>query len=272
MPNRGRRGIDMTTNRLDGRAALISGGAGAMGAATARLFAEEGAAVCIADLDLEKAQQIAGQIEANGGRCKAVRLDVRNAAQWNGVVTDAENAFGHLDTLCSFAGANHRVSFDLQTEEMWRRILDINLTGCFLGTKIMLPALRRAGGGVILHTGSLGSLRQGAGGPAYGVSKAGLVALTRSTAASYAADNIRCVLINPGHVDTPFIRGNAPHSPNDESTSIDNPDNYDRRVAATPLGRMTMPEDVARTFLFAASEEASMITGSWINVDGGAGI
>jgi 3-oxoacyl-[acyl-carrier protein] reductase len=259
-------------SRLTDRAAIISGGGGAMGSATARLFASEGAAVCVADLDLEKAGAVAEGIRADGGQALALRLDVRNAAQWNGVVADAERAFGHLDTLCNFAGANHRVSFDLQTMEIWKRILDINLTGCFLGTKVIVPALRRAGGGVILHTGSLGALRQGAGGPAYGVSKAGLVALTRSTAASYADDNIRCVLINPGHVDTPFIRGNASHIPNDESTSIDNPDNYERRVAATPLGRMTMPEDVARTFLFAASDEASMITGSWINVDGGAGI
>ncbi len=262
----------MTTGRLAGRAALISGGAGAMGSTTARLFGAEGAAVCVADLHLEKAEAVAEQIREAGSQALAVRLDVRNAAQWNGAVADAERVFGHLDTLCSFAGANHRVSFDMQTEEMWRRILDINLTGCFLGTKVMIPALRRAGGGVILHVGSLGALRQGAGSPAYGVSKAGLVALTRSTAASYAADNIRCVLVNPGHVDTPFIRSNEPHSPNDESTSIDNPDNYERRVKATPLGRMTMPDDVARTFLFAASDEASMITGSWIDVDGGAGI
>ncbi len=262
----------MTTGRLAGRAALISGGAGAMGSTTARLFGAEGAAVCVADLHLEKAEAVAEQIREAGSQALAVRLDVRNAAQWNGAVADVERVFGHLDTLCSFAGANHRVSFDMQTEEMWRRILDINLTGCFLGTKVMIPALRRAGGGVILHVGSLGALRQGAGSPAYGVSKAGLVALTRSTAASYAADNIRCVLVNPGHVDTPFIRGNEPHSPNDESTSIDNPDNYERRVKATPLGRMTMPDDVARTFLFAASDEASMITGSWIDVDGGAGI
>ena len=262
----------MTTGRLAGRAALISGAAGAMGSTTARLFGAEGAAVCVADLHLEKAEAVADQIREAGSQALAVRLDVRNAAQWNGAVADAERVFGHLDTLCSFAGANHRVSFDMQTEEMWRRILDINLTGCFLGTKVMIPALRRAGGGVILHVGSLGALRQGAGSPAYGVSKAGLVALTRSTAASYAADNIRCVLVNPGHVDTPFIRGNEPHSPNDESTSIDNPDNYERRVKATPLGRMTMPDDVARTFLFAASDEASMITGSWIDVDGGAGI
>ena len=153
----------MTTGRLTGRAALISGGAGAMGSTTARLFGAEGAAVCVADLHLEKAEAVAEQIREAGSQALAVRLDVRNAAQWNGAVADAERAFGHLDTLCSFAGANHRVSFDMQTEEMWRRILDINLTGCFLGTKVMIPALRRAGGGVILHVGSLGALRQGAG-------------------------------------------------------------------------------------------------------------
>lgn len=258
--------------QLTGRAALITGGAGSMGSATARLFAAEGAAVCVADLDRERADVVAEEVRAAGGQALAVRLDVRSAAQWNGAIADAEAAFGHLDTLCTFAGANYRVSFDAQTEEMWRRIVDTNLTGCFLGTKLMVAALRRAGGGVILHTGSLGSLRQGAGGPAYGVTKAGLVALTRSTAASYAADNIRCVLINPGHVDTNFIRGDNPHSPNDWSTSIDNPDNYEARRAATPAGRLCTPEDVARTFLFAASDAAAMITGSWITVDGGAAI
>ena len=258
--------------KLEGRAALITGGAGSMGSATARMFAAEGADVCIADLDRARAETVAEELRAGGRQALAVRLDVRSAAQWNGAVADAEKAFGRLDTLCNFAGANFRVSFDDQTEEMWRRIIDTNLTGYFLGTKLIVPALRRAGGGVILHVGSLGSLRQGAGSPAYGVSKAGLVALTRSTAASYAADNIRCVLVNPGHVDTDFIRANRPHSPNDGSTSIDNPDNYERRRAATPLGRLCTADDVARTFLFAASDEAAMITGSWITVDGGAGI
>lgn len=262
----------MTEGKLAGRAALITGGAGAMGSATARRFVAEGASVCIADVDRERAESVAEDLRNGGGTAMAVRLDVRNAAQWNGAIADAERAFGHLDTLCSFAGANYRVSFDRQTEEMWRRILDINLTGCFLGTKLMVHAMRRAGGGVILHTGSLAAQRQGAGGPAYGVSKAGLVALVRSTAASFAADNIRCVLINPGHVDTPFIRGDAAHSPNDDTTSIDNPDNYRRRVEATPLGRLCTADDVARTFLFAASDDAAMISGSSINVDGGAGI
>ena len=96
--------------------------------------------------------------------------------------------------------------------------------------------------------------------------------LTRSTAAAFAQDNIRCVLISPGHVDTNFIRSDNPYSPNDWKTSIDNPDNYEARRKGTPLGRLCTPEDVANAFLFAASDEASMITGSMITVDGGAGI
>ena len=100
----------------------------------------------------------------------------------------------------------------------------------------------------------------------------GLVGLTRSAAATYASDGIRCVLVSPGHVDTPFIRADNPYSPNDARTSIDNPDNYQRRVAATPLGRLVTPDDVARTFLFVVSDDAAMLTGSMLTVDGGAGL
>ena len=132
--------------------------------------------------------------------------------------------------------------------------------------------MRRSGRGVVLFIGSLASLRQGTGSPAYGVSKIGLVALTRSVAASYARYGIRCVLISPGHVDTNFIREDSDHSPNTWQTSIDNPENYSSREAATPLGRLCSSEDVARSFLFAASDDASMITGSMLTVDGGAGI
>jgi NAD(P)-dependent dehydrogenase (short-subunit alcohol dehydrogenase family) len=132
--------------------------------------------------------------------------------------------------------------------------------------------MRRAGGGVIINLGSLASIRSGGGAPAYGVAKTGLVALTRSTALAYARDGIRCVIVSPGHVDTPFIRGNNPYSPNDASTSIDNPENYQRRLAATPLGRFQTPDDIARTVLFVVSDDAAMITGSMITVDGGAAL
>ena len=256
--------------RLDGKVAIITGGGGSMGSAQARLFTKEGSAVCVADYNLEAAQKVALELTDIGRRAIVVKLDVRDAKQWEACVAATEQAFGKVTTLCNIAGANFRVGFEEQTEEMWRTVIDTNLTAYFVGTKAVVPAMRRAGGGCILNIGSLSSIRQGAGGPAYGVSKIGLVGLTRSTAAAFAKDNVRCVLISPGHVDTNFIRGNNPHSPNDWKTSIDNPENYEARRRLTPLGRLCTPEDIASAFLFAASDEASMISGSMITVDGGA--
>jgi 3alpha(or 20beta)-hydroxysteroid dehydrogenase len=258
--------------KLDGRVAIITGGGGAMGGAQARLFADEGAAVCVADLFLDKAEAVAQDINAGGGKALGVRLDVRSADEWARVIADTERAFGPISILCNNAGANVRVSFDEQTEEMWEMIVGTILTGSFLGTKAVIPSMRTAGGGVIVNLGSLASIRPGGGSPGYAAAKMGLVGLTRAAAGSYAADGIRCVLVSPGHVDTPFIRADAPYSPNTLRTSIDNPDNYERRRAATPLGRLQTPEDVARAFLFVVSDDAAMVTGSMLTVDGGAAL
>ncbi|MCA1669538.1 MAG: SDR family oxidoreductase [Thermomicrobia bacterium] len=258
--------------RLDDKVALITGGGGAIGGAQARLFASEGAAVCVADLFAEKAQAVTDEITAAGGRALAIRLDVQRAEEWAQAVAVAEHEFGPVSILCNNAGANVRVSFDEQTEEMWHLIVGTILTGSFLGIRATVPAMRRAGGGVIVNLGSLASIRPGAGSPGYAAAKMGLVGLTRSAAASYASDDIRCVLISPGHVDTPFIRENTPYSPNDPRTSIDNPENYARRLRNTPLGRLQTADDIAKAFLFAVSDEAAMITGSMITVDGGSAL
>ena len=258
--------------RLAGKVALVTGGGGAMGGAQARLFAQEGAAVCVADLFVEKGQEAAREITEAGGRAIAVPLDVRSSAQWAEAVAEVERAFGPVTVLCNNAGSNYRVSFDEQTEEQWNDVLGTHLTGSFLGIKAVVPSMRRAGGGVVMNLGSLASIRGGGGAPSYGAAKTGLVALTRSTAIAYARDGIRCVIVSPGHVDTPFIRANNPYSPNDPSTSIDNPANYERRLRATPLGRLQTADDIAKAVLFAVSDDASMITGSMITVDGGAAL
>lgn len=243
-----------------------------MGGAQARLFAAEGAAVCVADNRLESAAQVAEEITKSGGSAFAVDLDVRDAGTWAETVSHAESEFGPVSILCNNAGANFRVGFEEQTEEQFRTIMEIGLTGAFLGIQAVVPSMRRAGSGVILNMGSLASIRPGGGSPGYAAQKMAMVGLTRSAAKSFASDNIRCVIISPGHVDTPFIRDDNAHSPNDWSTSIDNPENMERRLAATPLGRLQQPEDIARAFLFAATDEAAMITGSMITVDGGAGL
>src|SRR5690349_19142728 len=258
--------------KLAGKVAFVTGGGGAMGGAQSRLFAEEGAAVAVADLFVEKAQAVVDQITEAGGKAVAISLDVVNSAQWAEGVAKAEAALGPISILCNNAGANFRTGFDNQTEEQWNIVVGSMLTGSFLGIKATIPSMRRAGGGVIINLGSLASIRHGAGSPAYGAGKTGLIGLTRSAAASYAGENIRCVLISPGHVDTPFIRANNPYSPNDPSTSIDNPENYNRRLAATPLKRLQTPEDIAKAVLFAVSDDAAMITGSMITVDGGASL
>lgn len=258
--------------RLDGKVALLSGGGGGIGGAQARLFAREGASVCVADLFADKADAVAREITDAGGSAVAVRLDVQRADEWTEAVRASERAFGPVSILCNNAGANFRVGFDEQTEDMWNLIVGTILTGSFLGTKAVIPSMRRAGGGVIVNLGSLASIRPGGNSPAYAAAKTGLVGLTRATAAAYAADRIRCVLVSPGHVDTPFIRADAPYSPNSESTSIDNPANYQRRLSAVPLGRLQTPDDIARACLFVVSDDAEMITGSMLTVDGGAAL
>jgi 3alpha(or 20beta)-hydroxysteroid dehydrogenase len=258
--------------KLEGKVALITGGGGGMGGAQARLFAREGAAVCVADLFADKAQAVASDITGAGGRALAVRLDVQRADEWSAAVEKAEHELGPVSILCNNAGANFRVSFDEQTEEMWHTIVGTILTGSYLGTKAVIPSMRRAGGGVIVNLGSLASIRPGGGSPGYAAAKMGLVGLTRSTAASYAREHIRCVLISPGHVDTPFIRADNPYSPNTAQTSIDNPSNLERRLNATPLGRLQTSEDIAQAFLFVVSDDAAMITGSMLTVDGGAAL
>ena len=258
--------------RLEGKVALVTGGGGAMGGAQSKLFAEHGAAVCVADFNADAADAVADEIRASGGEAITADLDVRSEVAWRNAVETTEASFGPVSILCNNAGANFRVSFDEQTLEMWNIIMETGLTGAFLGIKAVVPSMRRARGGAILNIGSLASIRPGPGSPGYAAQKMGMVGLTRSAAASYAKDNIRCITISPGHVDTPFIRGNNPYSPNDWSTSIDNPENLRGRVNNTPAGRMCTAEDLAQTFLFAASDEASMITGSMITVDGGAAL
>jgi NAD(P)-dependent dehydrogenase (short-subunit alcohol dehydrogenase family) len=260
------------TDRLKGKVAIITGGGGAMGGAQASIFSREGAAVCVIDVNGDAANSVAEKIKSEGGQAIPFELDVRSAEGWAEAVKATEQSFGNVTTLCNIAGANFRVSFDEQTEEQWHIIMEVGLTGAFLGIKAAVPSMRKAGGGAILNMGSLASIRPGGGSPGYAAQKMGMIGLTRAAAASYATDNIRCVIISPGHVDTPFIRGNNPHSPNTWETSIDNPENLERRRANTPLGRLQTPEDLANAFLFAATDEAAMITGSMITVDGGAAL
>lgn len=257
--------------RLAGKVALITGGGSGMGRAQCKLFAAEGAAVCVADIDEAAGAKTVDEITEAGGQALLTPLNVTEADQWAAAVAAAEAEFGKLTTLCNIAGANFRVSFDDQTEEMWHTIMEVSLTGAFLGIKAAVPAMRRAGSGSIINIGSIATTRAGMN-PGYSTTKVGILGLTRATAVAYAKDNIRCNLVSPGHVDTPFIRRSTAYSPNDWATSIDNPDNLNARVSRTPMGRLVQPEEIAFAFLFLASDEAGMVTGTNLRVDGGASL
>ena len=164
--------------RLRDNVALITGAASGMAAAQARLFASEGAAVCVADINEVGGRQVASEIIDAGGKAIFASLDVTDSSQWAEAVSATERELGSLTVLRNNAGANFRVSFDDQTEEMWHTVMNIGLTGAFLGIKAAVPAMRRAGGGAIVNMGSLASTRSGGGSPAYGASKAGMVGLT----------------------------------------------------------------------------------------------
>ena len=257
--------------RLEGKVALITGGASGMGEAQAQLFSSEGAAVMIADLQTEMGETVASEIGAAGRNAAFAHLDVRDWDQWQALVAQTEERFGRLDILCNNAGTNHRVSFNDLTIKQYRNVIEVNLNGAYLGCRAAEAALKRAGGGAILNIGSLASHKHG-GSTGYTVSKTAIIALTKNVALGLASQGTRCNAVCPGHVDTPFIRGNEAHSRNDWSTSLENPDNYSRRLAGTPLGRLQTGDDIAKAALFLCSDEAEMITGAILNVDGGAAL
>ena len=255
-------------SRLEGRVAIITGGGSGMGEGQAQTFASEGAVVIVADVREENCKAVAEGITARGLDAGYYQLDVRDQNNWRDIVADTVDKYGRLDILCNNAGMNFRTDFHAQTYEQYRQIIDVNLDGAYRGCKAVGEAMKQSGGGAILNIGSLASLKHG-GGTGYTVSKTGIIALTKNVALAYAPDKIRCNAVCPGHVDTPFIRDDKEHSPNNWETTIENPDNYQRRLNTIPLGRFQTPDDVAKAALFLCCEEASMITGAVLNVDGG---
>ncbi|MFC9972842.1 glucose 1-dehydrogenase [Spirillospora sp. NPDC127200] len=237
---------------LDGKVAIVTGAARGQGAVEARLLAEAGARVVVADV-LEEGREVAAEI---GGAARFVHHDVTDAASWADAVAVATGAFGRLDVLVNNAGIWRTAPVDQETEERFELILRVNLIGPFLGIKAAVPAMRAAGGGSVVNISSTAGLRGIPGHSAYGASKFGLRGLTRSAALDLAPDGIRVNSVHPGAIDTPMVaaagfeRGEG---------------NYDR----VPLGRVGVPEDVAGLVLFLASDASSYITGTEFAVDGG---
>ena len=252
--------------RVDGKVVLISGGARGMGAEEVGLFAREGAKVVFGDILDDLGRQVEADCRAAGLDCAYARLDVTSAADWQAIVSLAEERYGKLDALVnnagisiSAAGGARSIPLEDTSAADWDRVMDVNSKGVFLGTKAAIPALRRAGGGSIVNISSIAGL-SGAWSRShpYNASKGAVRLFTKSTAIQYAPEGIRANSVHPGPIITPM-----------SAATYDDPAVAAQRLALVPLGRRAHPIEVAYGVLYLASDEASFVTGAELVIDGG---
>ena len=245
--------------RLEGKVALISGGARGQGAVEAKLFAREGAKVVFGDILDESGKQVEAEIHEAGGEAAYVHLDVTREDDWRTAVNTAIDRYGKLDILVNNAGILIRKGIEDTTEEDWGRIMGVNAKGAFLGTKHSIPAMRQAGGGSIVNISSTaGLVASPSGSASYTASKGAVRLLTKSTAVQYAKEGIRCNSIHPGPIDTDMIQ-----------ETLTDPAKLEERMQRLPMGRVGTADEIAYGVLYLASEEASFVTGSELVIDGG---
>jgi 3alpha(or 20beta)-hydroxysteroid dehydrogenase len=239
-------------NRAAGKTAIITGGASGIGAETARRLASEGATVVAADINCAAAKQIADDI---GPNARAVELDVTSEAQWIDVIRSVEADLGSIHVLVNSAGVASYAPTETLDETEYRRVIDINQVGTFLGIKSIIPALRRAGGGSIVNVSSLAGLIGLPQAIAYSASKWAVRGMTKSAAAELGHEGIRVNSVHPGVIDTPILR---------DAQGL-----VDQVMPQLPLGRIGRTGEVANMILFLATDESSYTTGSEFAIDGG---
>ncbi|WP_246203313.1 SDR family oxidoreductase [Streptomyces tailanensis] len=238
----------MLAGRLSERVAIVTGGAGAIGAAVARLLASEGATVVIADVRDAEGAELAAELS---GRARNLRLDVSEEEGWRQAVAEVERELGPVSVLVNNAGVIAWGTMEEQSLESFRRVIDVNLQGAWLGMRAVAPSLRRAGGGVIVNISSLAGMTAYAGIGAYAASKWALRGLTKAAALELAPDGVRVCSVHPGTIRTPMTAG------------FD--DSY---ASGQPIPRFGEPEEVARMVLFIITD-ATFSTGSEFVMDGG---
>ena len=245
--------------RLEGKVALISGGASGMGQSEAMIFAREGAKVVVGDLLEPQGRDAVDAITKAGGQARFVKLDVTSESEWQGAVAAAVSGYGKLDILVNNAGISGTFDPDMTSTSAWDALMSVNAKGVFLGMKYAVPAMRQAGGGAIVNISSIsGFVGQDRIHMGYNASKGAVRLMTKSAAVQFAKDGIRVNSVHPG-VMPPMRSAKASADPEWRA----------RTLRAVPLKREGRVEEVAHAVLFLASDEASYITGTELVVDGG---
>jgi len=247
------------TERMRGKVAIVTGGASGIGRATAVLFAREGAAVVVADIDEAAGQQTVELVKAVGAEGMFVRTDVSRSEDVNRLVSATVDRHGRLDNLVNnaFWGVLNQPVTETSDED-WTRTVDVTLRGTFNGCRAAIPAMVASGGGSIVNLSSVAGVKSSPRFAAYSAAKGGVGALTRSVALDYGGQGIRVNAVAPGTIETPAI-----------TSILSDPVRREYLESKILLGRLGQPDDIARAILFLASDESSFMTGQIMVVDGG---
>src|ERR1700758_438527 len=242
--------------RMKERVAIVTGGAHGMGEPEARLFAGEGARVVAAHILESDAEAVAADIRARGGEAMAAKIDVTSEAEWMGLIAKTVTTYGRLDILVNNAGISGSSVGGHDALEGWHRIIAVNQTSVFLGTKLAAEQMAKSGGGSIVNISSImGFVGSASGHPAYHASKGAVRIYSKAAAVRYGPSGVRVNTVHPGYMPPMLNATNAGER--------------DDKIAVTPLRRIGKPIEVAYGVLFLASDEASFITGAELVIDGG---